>query len=96
MGCSIAELRNKEIICKVNGMRIGNVDDVEIDVTNGKLQSVIIYGKGKLLPFFGRNDDIVIPWSEIDIIGEDTILINCEITANSGGKKTGLSPSANI
>ena len=32
MTCSIAELRNKEVICKLNGTRIGNVDDVELDV----------------------------------------------------------------
>ena len=37
MGCSIAELRNKEVICKLNGTRIGNVDDVELDINNGRL-----------------------------------------------------------
>lgn len=79
MGCSIAELRNKEVICKVNGTRIGNVDDVEIDVTNGKLESIVIYGKSKIIGLWGKSDDIVIPWCDIDIIGEDTILVNCNI-----------------
>lgn len=79
MGCSIAELRNKEVICKVNGTRIGNVDDVEIDVTNGKLESIVIYGKSRIIGLWGKSEDIVIPWCDIDIIGEDTILVNCNI-----------------
>ena len=54
MGCSIAELRNKEVICKLNGTRIGNVDDVELDINNGRLVSIIIYGKGKIMGVFGK------------------------------------------
>ena len=77
MSCCIAELRNKEVICKSNGMKLGNVDDVEIDIANGKLVSIIIYGRSRMMGFFGKCDDIVIPWSDIDIIGEDTILVNC-------------------
>ena len=81
MGCCIAELRNKEVICKNNGVRIGNVDDVEIDVTNGKLESIIIYGRGKIMGVLGKYDDIIIPWCDIDVIGEDTILVKCNIPA---------------
>lgn len=77
MGCCIAELRNKEVICKNNGVRIGNVDDVIIDVTNGKLESIVIYGRGKFMGVIGKCDDIIIPWCDIDVIGEDTILVNC-------------------
>lgn len=76
MGCCIAELRNKEVICKSNGARLGNVDDIEIDISNGKLVAVIIYGKSKMFGFLGKCDDIVIPWKDIDVIGDDTILVN--------------------
>ncbi len=76
MSCCIAELRNKEVICKSNGARLGNVDDVEIDICNGKLVSIIIYGKTKVMGFFGKCDDIVIPWCDIEVIGEDAILVN--------------------
>ena len=78
MSCCIAELRNKEVICKSNGARLGNVDDVEIDIVNGKLVSIVIYGKGRMMGFLGKCVDIVIPWCDIDIIGEDTILVNCD------------------
>ena len=79
MSCSIAELRSKEVICRSNGVRIGNVDDVGIDICSGRLESIIIYGRGKLMGLLGKCEDIVIPWSDIDVIGEDTILVNCEI-----------------
>lgn len=78
MSCSITELRNKEVICKLNGTRIGNVDDVEFDTDSGRLVSIIIYGRGKVMGIFGKSDDFVIPWDSIDVIGEDTILVNCE------------------
>lgn len=81
MSCCIAELRSKEVICRSNGVRIGNVDDVGIDVCSGRLDSIIIYGRGKLMGILGKCEDIVIPWSDIDVIGEDTILVNCEIPA---------------
>lgn len=79
MSCCIAELRNKEVICKSNGARLGSVDDVEIDITSGKLVSIIIYGRSKMMGFLGKCDDLIIPWCDIDVIGSDTILVNCSV-----------------
>lgn len=81
MSCCIAELRNKEVICKSNGARLGNVDDVEIDVQSGRLNAIVIYGRSKMIGFLGKCEDIVIPWCDIDIIGEDTILVSCDCPA---------------
>ncbi len=77
MSCCIAELRNKEVICKSNGARLGNVDDIEIDISSGRLVSIIIYGKSRMMGFWGKCEDLIIPWCDIDVIGEDTILVNC-------------------
>ncbi len=73
MGCCIADLRNKDVICSSDGCRLGNVDDVEIDVQNGRLVCIVIYDKGH---FFSKNCDIKIPWEKIKVIGEDTILVD--------------------
>ena len=86
MTCSIAELRHKEVICKLNGTRIGNVDDVELDVNSGRLVSIVIYGKGKVMGLFGKSEDFIIPWDEIDVIGEDTILVKCECPVTKNGR----------
>ncbi|MDE7390714.1 MAG: YlmC/YmxH family sporulation protein [Lachnospiraceae bacterium] len=77
MSCRIAELRHKEIINQSDGMRLGFVDDVEVDTCNACLVSIIIYGRPKLFGLFGRCEDFVIPWKNIKLIGEDTILVSC-------------------
>lgn len=81
MSCCIAELRNKEVICKSNGARLGSVDDVEIDIQSGKLNAIVIYGRSRMAGFLGKCEDVIIPWCDIDIIGEDTILVSCDCPA---------------
>lgn len=80
MCCRIVELRNKEVICKSDGSRVGCVFDVEIDTCSGKLVSIIVLGKPRFYGVLGREEDIVIPWEMIDIIGEDIILVSDEFS----------------
>lgn len=77
--CRIAELRHKEVINRANGCRIGFVDDVEIDTCTSQIKSVIVFGRPKFMGFFGRFDDIIIPWRDIELIGEDTILVSSDV-----------------
>lgn len=79
MNCSVTELRNKEVINSKNGCRLGCVSDVEICCDNGNLTAIIIWGKGRVLGFSGREGDIRIPWCDIQVIGEDTILVCSDI-----------------
>ena len=74
MKCSIADMRNKEVINLQDGTRLGFVGDVEIDTENAKLTTIIIYGRSRLFGLLGRTDDIMIPWENIDVIGDETIL----------------------
>ena len=73
----IAELKDKQVVCIEDGMILGFVGDIELDTENGKLSSIIIFGKPKGFGIFGRDDDLVIPWENISIIGEETILVKC-------------------
>ncbi len=73
MSCCIQELRNKDVICSSNGCRLGNVDDVEIDVTSGRLVCIVIFERGHM---FSKGNDIKIPWENIKVIGDDTILVD--------------------
>ncbi|MBQ8783165.1 MAG: YlmC/YmxH family sporulation protein [Clostridia bacterium] len=79
MGCCIQELRNKDVICSSNGCRLGNVDDVEIDTVSGRLVCIVIFERGH---FFGKGCDIKIPWENIKVIGDDTILVDYCIPNN--------------
>lgn len=80
MNCRIVDMRNKEVINSKDGARLGCVDDVEVDTASAKLVAIVIYGELKFFGLFGRCDDIIIGWDSIELIGEDTILVNygCE------------------
>ena len=80
MCCRIAELRNKQVVCVKTGDVLGYVSDIEVNTTTGKLESIIIYGRPRALGLFGKYDDIVIPWSDIEVIGAETVLVKSEST----------------
>jgi YlmC/YmxH family sporulation protein len=69
-------MHNKEVINVCDGMRLGCVDDVEVDTCTAQLVAIIVHGQGKLFGLLGRCDDIVINWREIEVIGEETVLVN--------------------
>ncbi len=71
-----ADFRQKEVINIATGQRIGYISDVDIDMNNGTLNSVIIPGNGKFFGLFGGEKDIVIPWDAIRTIGDDIILVD--------------------
>lgn len=73
----IAELKDRQVVCVQNGSILGYVGDIELDTENGRLSSLVIYGKAKGFGFFGREDDLIIPWESIEIIGDETILVKC-------------------
>lgn len=78
MNCSITELRNKEVINAKTGCRLGSICDVEIDTCSGCIVSIIIWGKGKWFGLLPREDDIKICWKDIEVIGDDTVLVCCD------------------
>ncbi len=75
MRCTITDLCNKEVINVKDGCRVGMVCDVTVDTCTAQIISLIVYGKLKCFGLFGREDDIIIPWCDIEVIGEDTILV---------------------
>lgn len=75
MFCRIDELRNKQVVCVHSGDVLGYVSDIEIDSQNGKIKSLVIFGKPRVLGLFGSREDIVIPWSDIEVIGTETVLV---------------------
>ena len=74
MNCRIIDMRHKEVINVKDGTRLGCVCDVEIDTTDARVVSIVIYGRLRCFGLLGREDDIVIKWQDIQVIGDDTIL----------------------
>jgi YlmC/YmxH family sporulation protein len=71
----ISEFQIKDVVNVSDGKRLGNIGDIEINLTTGKIEAVVITGNGKVLGFFGRDEDIIIPWKNIIKIGQDVILV---------------------
>ncbi len=75
MVCSLSEIKNKEVVNVKTGLKIGYVDDVQIDTSLSSVVSLVIYGRPRCMGILGREDDIVIKCENIQLIGEDTILV---------------------
>ncbi len=71
----ISEFQMKDVVNISDGRRLGNVADIEINLDNGKIETIIIGFSGKLLGFFGKEEEIIIPWNQIVKVGEDVILV---------------------
>ena len=76
MLCRITDMHSKEVINVCDGTRLGCVDDVEVDTCTAQLVAIVIHGRPKCMGLMGHEDDIVIGWKEIEVIGEETILVN--------------------
>lgn len=75
MICSFDSLKNKEVINICDGTRLGYVCDIEIDLCDGKICTLIIPRDCGLFSF-SKCRNICIPWRKIERIGDDIILVN--------------------
>lgn len=69
-----SQLREKDVINLCSGSRLGYISEIEFDSCNGQICSMILCRAGGL---FGLSKDapLVIPWSRIECIGEDAVLV---------------------
>lgn len=82
MICRLEDLRKKEVIDILTGERLGYIDDAEMNIEKSAVQSFVIYGRERFFGIFGREDDVVIPCSEIKVVGNDVVLIKHSETAS--------------
>ena len=78
MICRIDELKDKQVVCVKNGYVLGFVSDVELDTKSGALTSLVIFGRLRFLGLFGHEEDVVIPWEDVAVIGPETILVHTQ------------------
>ncbi len=78
MICTFDDIKCKEIINIKSGRKIGYADDIEFDTCTAKVCRIVIYGRNRFFGLLGREEDLTINWGDIEIIGEDTILVSCD------------------
>ena len=72
----ISDMHEKEVINISDGTRLGYVDDLEVDTCTAQITALVIGGCNRLFGLLGRGADIVIQWKDIEVIGDETILVN--------------------
>lgn len=75
MICRIDELKNRQVVCIDNGYVLGYIGDIELDTTTGRLISIVIFGNLRVFGLLGREKDIIIPFEDIAVIGNETVLV---------------------
>ena len=76
MFCRLNDLKKKYVINVRNGSRLGVVSDAQIDTAGAMISALILKGRLRFWGLLGQEEDIVVKWSDIEVIGEDTILVN--------------------
>jgi YlmC/YmxH family sporulation protein len=87
----ITDMHNKEVINICDGTRLGYVDDLEVDTCTAQITALVICGRSRLFGILGRDPDVVIQWKDIEVVGDETILVNfqcatCDLHSQSRGK----------
>lgn len=75
MNYTLSDLKQKEVIDLRTGTMLGRVDDIEIS-EDSSVRSMIVYGRPRFFGFGNRDQDLIIKFSDIDLIGKDTILVS--------------------
>lgn len=69
---------NREVISISTGQRLGTIDDLVMDTEGCVTESFIIRGRPHLMGLMGKDEDVVIPCSDIERIGADTVLVRTD------------------
>ncbi|MGN1318198.1 MAG: YlmC/YmxH family sporulation protein [Lachnospirales bacterium] len=78
MNC-IRSLLNKEVVNIASGDVIGCVCDILIDTSCGSVKQLVVPRNNKLFSIFCKPDFIHINWCDVVKVGEDLILVSCNI-----------------
>lgn len=71
---SLNAIRTMEVIDIKTGTKIGFIKDFVIDIKESKVISILLPGMAK--GWFGKDEDIEIPWSKVKKTGVEVILID--------------------
>jgi len=71
----ISELRAREVVNVLDGKKLGNIIDIDLDMERGKVLAFVLPGQLRGWSIFSRREEIIVPWDKIVRIGRDVILV---------------------
>lgn len=83
---TIRELCEKEVVQLEQGVCLGRADDLAFDPATARLQNLILLGRPRLFGLLGREENLTIPWQEIETIGTDAVLVHTQLPSAAPSK----------
>jgi len=90
----LSQLREKDVINLCNASRLGYINEVEFDSCSGQITALVLCRNTGLFGW-GKEDSLLLPWSRIECIVEDAVLVKisdeeytCLASEKSKRKKT--------
>lgn len=74
----ISDFQTKDVINIVDGKKLGQVSDLELDLRQGRIEAIVVPNQSKFFGFFGGGTEVVIPWRNIVKIGMDVVLVKLD------------------
>ncbi|ALS27363.1 YlmC/YmxH family sporulation protein [Paenibacillus sp. 32O-W] len=74
----ISDFQAKDVINIVDGKKLGQISDIELDLRHGRIDSIVVPHYTKFFGMFGGGTDVVIPWRNIVKIGADVVLVRID------------------
>ena len=73
---SLSELQDKDVVNVRDGRVLGRVMDLTFCAHDGEVQAIVVPAHTGLLQLLrGEKNGLVIPWRQIECIGDDVILV---------------------
>lgn len=75
----ISDFQSKDVINIVDGKKLGHVSDLELDLRQGRIDSIVVPQMTRVFGLFGSGGtEMVIPWRNIVKIGTDVVLVRMD------------------
>lgn len=74
----ISDFQTKDVINIVDGKKLGQVSDLELDLRQGRIDSIVVPTATRFFGMFGSGNDVIIPWRNIVKIGADVVLVRLD------------------
>lgn len=78
---TLSELCKKDVVQLGTGTILGKTDDLIFDEQHARIEGLLLRGRLRWFGLKGRDEDIVIPWQEIQTIGQDVILVTTSLSS---------------
>jgi YlmC/YmxH family sporulation protein len=77
-GVKISDFQSKDVVNIVDGKKLGQISDLELDLRQGRIESIVVPNHSRFFGFFGGGADVVVPWRNIVKIGMDVVLVKLD------------------